>query len=282
MFFNQPESNKMQVILRVFFVSCFFSGFIPVLPQHHGDNTGKVVIRQVPENARIVMNDATVTHAGNAGYDLAPGRYHIIVSNPVRLNARQLDFDTTVIVRSGEITELICRFSETVTIESEPFGTLVFANGVKIGETPLRMDYRGATDLLFVKKGYDETTARLDDSGFKDGRFFVALKKSTSAAPDNPNLFKNAQWEKRGEKRFRTPLIAVLSLAVLSGSAAAYTKKKADDYFEDAKLAYLFSDFEKQKRLEKKTRRFDRFATMGYIGMQVNMVAAVYFLFRMN
>ncbi len=272
----------MQLILSIVFVIYFFPGFIPVIPQHHGKNSGKVVILRVPENVRNMMNDTVVSHAGDVGYDLPPGRYHIIVSNPVRLNARHLDFDTTIIVRSGERTELICRFPEVVTIESEPFGAAVFANGIKIGETPMRMEFRDAINLLFVKKGYIETSARLHDSGFKDGRFFVTLKKSNSTAPENPNLFKNAQWQKRGEKRFRTPLITALSLAVISGSAAAYTKKKADDYFEDAKLAYLFSNFEKQKRLEKKTRRYDRFASIGYVGMQVNMVAAVYFLFRMN
>lgn len=64
-------------------------------------------------------------------------------------------------------------------------------------------------------------------------------------------------------------------LAVLSGAATAYFKNKADDYFERAKLARQDGDAALQKQLEKRTRRHDRYAAVGFVGMEVNVMVVL-------
>jgi hypothetical protein len=244
--------------------------------------SGTIILDRVPATSHIRINDSIRTHAERLSFVLPEGRHHIIVSNPSRIDYRRLDYDTVVTLRGGETLRLICRFPEFVTIETQPFGADVYENGMKIGRTPLWFERSGSRNFELIKKGYTGTRVVVDDSSSRNGRIMVALNKINPAVRDNPNLYKSSAWKNRGEKKFQIPLMTTLTLAVLSGAAAAYSKKKADDYFEKAKLAYYFGDFSNQKRLEKKTRRYDRYAKIGFIGLQVNFVASVYFLFRMN
>ena len=250
--------------------------------QDSGDGKGTVILHEVPRGAAVKINDSIAVQALSHTYRLPPGRHHITVFNPFITDYNKLDYDTAVILSSGQTLRLTCRFRKLIHVESQPYGAEVFVNGTRTGETPLWINPELVPVLELRKKGFADNRIIIADSMRTGRNIFVTLERTESSVQVNQNLFKNGTWLKRNEKKYRIPLIASLTLSVLSGTAAAYSKKKADDYYEKAKLAYIFGDFEKQKRLEKKTRRYDRFATAGYIGLQVNITASVVFLFLMN
>ncbi len=263
---------------------CILFMVIPVPAESQiQERSGAVItLYQIPPNSRIRIRDSVYSCSGQKTFHFKEGKYHIIVPNPDRLNRRMMDYDTVVTLKAGQSVSLICRFPEFLEIESSPFGADVYADGLKIGQTPVQIEPASVPVIEFRKRGFADMRVSIPDSAVRNGRLSENLVKINPVLSVNPNLFKSQTWHNRGERRFLTPLITALSLSVMSGAAAAYCKKKADDYFEEAKLAYYFGNIEKQKRLEKKTRRYDRCATVGFIGLQVNVAASVYFLFRMN
>jgi hypothetical protein len=66
----------------------------------------------------------------------------------------------------------------------------------------------------------------------------------------------------------------------VTGGIAAYYKIKADDLFEKAKLAHRRNDFTAEASLRKKTKRYDRYATAGFIGMQISFGGAVFLFLK--
>jgi serine/threonine-protein kinase len=83
---------------------------------------------------------------------------------------------------------------ETVSlhITSSPVGAVVRTKYKVLGRTPISLHFRGGNtyELMFIKRGYAQTTRRVTiaGSGAKDRKVAVVLKKSRTPA-GRPNLF---------------------------------------------------------------------------------------------
>lgn len=238
---------------------------------------GKIILYGVPAGSAVFINDS-LYRADHEHWVLNPGSYRIIVNPPYPADYRYIGFDTTVSLDEGELLHIRCRFQKRIRIESQPPGAEIYKDQKKVGYTPFWIYYDEPSEFQLVLKNHPPQRITIDDSVFHTG--FVSVR--FTEAPQNSNLFKNPRWLKRGEKKYQWPLATSISLAVVSGGYSAYAKKKADRYFEKAKIAHRFLDHEKRLYYEKKTKRYDRKATVGFIGLQINMLASVYFIFQMN
>lgn len=99
----------------------------------------------------------------------------------------------------------------------------------------------------------------------------VTIELTADESAGATQLQVNDYWKQQGHERHSRPLMVSAGLAVVSGAVTAYFKNRADDYFERAKLERQAGNVALQKRLEKKTRRYDRYAAVGFVGMEVNV-----------
>jgi hypothetical protein len=128
-------------------------------------------------------------------------------------------------------------------------------------------------EVEFQRPGYVRHTWRVSKSDLDNGTKTIELTPDGNASPDEMRV--NSFWKKKGHQKHSKTLIATAGLALVSGAAAAYFKNQADLRFERAKLARQEGNVPLQRKLERETRRLDRYALVGFIGMEVNVVILV-------
>lgn len=166
-------------------------------------------------------------------------------------------------------------------VNSIPHGAAVWLEDSLAGETPLWLALGRLQDrpLLFKKSGYQDTRVIVADTAVAANLLWIRLKPTMGyVEPDNE--FLSESWRNRGVGRHRGWLILSGIAAVVTGGVAAYYKIKADDLFEKAKLAHRQNDFATEASLRKKTKRYDRYATVGFVGLQISFGAGVFLFLK--
>lgn len=228
----------------------------------------------------VCPSDATIRYAvdGNwkdttaaAWIPVQAGRHRIVVRNPSAGDFSALDFDTTVEVGARETTWVEVRFPKLFLISSNPFGSEIRTDGRIIGTTPMYWpsdSLRLGRVLEFHRSGYLANAWSVSTMDLERGSSIMLLspvdgRMSTEGI--------NTYWKRTGHERHGRLLIVTAGLAVLSGAATAYLKNIADDRFERAKLARQAGDVALQKKLEKETRTYDKYAVASLITMEINV-----------
>ncbi|KAB2878520.1 PEGA domain-containing protein [bacterium] len=228
----------------------------------------------------IMIDDSSYTRSDKIA--LQAGTHVVVVQNPDRTSFQALDFTKTITIRPGENEKVVVYFDMLAEINSVPNGASVSYDSELLGVTPfyLRLrEYKERT-LHFKKPGYEDFLATVSDSTINNNYLFISLNPNLKNRSNNQNQFVNLEWQERGPHKYKSAIWISNALGVVFGASAAYYKKKGDDTFEKAKIARRLGDTDAQKRHLAKTRKYDRYAVIGFIGMQTNVAALVYFLLK--
>lgn len=204
------------------------------------------------------------------------GSHEIHIYSQMRVTYPAADYSESFNIASGERRVFDGSEGRLSRIQSIPDNASVWLGDSLAGETPLWMPYRTLKGrvVLLKKQGYEDARVLVPDTaGFND--YILARLKPVSGYLEPDNEFLSESWRNRGVGRHRGWLILSGVAAVVTGGIAAYYKIKADDLFEKAKLAHRRNDFATEASLRKRTKRYDRYATVGFIGMQVSFGGAV-------
>ncbi len=213
---------------------------------------------------------------------LPVGNHTVMICNPDRISFQAQDFVAIVDIRSGEESRIQAVFEKLAEINSYPPGAEVYINNELAGITPFYLPLSRHKDgvLHFRKKGYTNEGITVTDSSIARNSVKMYLRPEIAGRIRNQNQFVNLEWQDRGPYRYREEIMITQGLCIVFGAGAAYYKKQADDSFEKAKIYRRLGELQKKDRQLKKTKRYDRYAVVGLVGMQVNAAALIYYLFK--
>jgi hypothetical protein len=208
------------------------------------------------------------------------GSYDIHIYGQKRVDYPAADYSESLNIASGErrVFDVSGRLG---MVQSIPYGASVWIEDSLAGSTPLWLTFDRLSEraLLLRMPGYEDTRVIVTDTAALNHYLSVRLTPTGGyREPDNEYL--SDAWKNRGVGRHRGWLILSGVAAVVTGGIAAYYKIKADDLFEKAKLAHRRNDFTAEASLRKKTKRYDRYATAGFIGMQISFGGAVFLFLK--
>ncbi len=203
--------------------------------------------------------------------DLTPGTHHLVLQHPDAESWLTSSIADSIRVVSGQPLTLRYRFEPRYLIQSIPFDAEVVLADSVIGRTPLA--FSGGPSLLLDKK----TTLTLRKPGYETGTFDMGMAQHGVLSVTLKNL-----WETNGDQEaiFRSdngqiskPLRLTLAIAgtVLSGTAAAYFKIKADDRY----LEYRRSG---NPDLLAQSQRLDTAAAVAFVATQIGLGLFTYFV----
>ncbi|NUM80216.1 PEGA domain-containing protein [bacterium] len=248
-----------------------------------GGEKGVVILTSSFPVEGVVIDDSLHNHGLPYRVELAPGLHSIIVKNPRRFDYLQADFFRMVEVRANEEIKLTIEFPSLTLVNSYPHDASIVAGGIMLGKTPMPLElsrYKNQS-LALQKSGYDDFNFLVTDSAIQKSSIWITLDpKDPYASNHHDNEFKTEAWKERGIGKNKNWLIITSVLGITSGGIAAYYKNKADNAFEKAKRARRTGDRDLQAKLENRTEKYDRYSTIGFIGLQINLGAAVYFLLK--
>ncbi|MBL7994005.1 PEGA domain-containing protein [bacterium] len=229
---------------------------------------------------KIIIDDSS--YAKSDRIALPPGKHVVVVQNPDRTSFQALDFTKTITIRPGENEKVEVYFDMLAEINSIPSGAAVSCDSELLGVTPfyLRLTQYKNRTLQFKKPGYEDFFVTVTDSAIEKNYLFISQNPNLKTRSNNQNQFVNLEWQERGPHKYKSAIWISNALGVVFGAGAAYYKKKGDDTFEKAKIARRLGDTDAQRRHLAKTRKYDRYAVVGFIGMQTNVAALVYFLLK--
>ena len=267
---------------------CWLSKFLFLVCVGHvfaGSNDAYGILRLVtyPKVTRVRIDDSVYTGNLPERFRLKSGSHKIFIENPDRIKYQQADFIKTIELAEGQELELNVTFHPLAEINSYPYGASVISRSEALGETPMYLDlskYK-STSLEFIKAGYETLAVSVNDSSLAKNYVFVKLEpkiKTFSAGGDNQ--FHSTEWKEQGPRKHKETFWLTTAAGLLSGGLSAFYKYKADNAFEDAKIARRVGDNDRQDKLEKKTQKYDNYALAGFVGLQVNFAAIIYLLLK--
>jgi hypothetical protein len=239
-----------------------------------------VSIASVDPIAWVKIDDSLFTNWSRI--NIPAGHHWIYVKSADAVHFQTKDFSKSVELNSGDDVRIAVNFEKVSEVNSYPMNATVTAGNNRLGLTPVYLslsDFRG-TDLILSKKNYEDLYLTITDSIITQGFASVSLIPRIKNSLNNENQFVNGQWHEQSTHRFKLPLIINTILSIASGAAAAYFKHKADDRFEQAKLARRIGDIALQDNLVNQTHKYDRESNIGFVVMQINMASLLYFLTR--
>lgn len=261
------------IMLLVIFFCCHYAAAAQ-------DTNGYLTLISDSKVQEILVDDTVRLYREKMS--LAAGTHRIVVQNPDRVSYQVSDFAASIAIRPGEETKVNVIFEDFAEINSYPSGAEVSVNSETLGITPFYLslaNYRGNL-LRFTKPGYADMTIDVMDSMITRNYVFVHLQPKIINRSNNQNQFVNLEWQERGPHKNKNAILITQGLSIAFGAGAAYYKKKADAAFEKAKVDRRLGNVSQMDRHMNKARKYDRYAAVGFIGMQVNVAALIYFLFQ--
>ena len=247
-------------------------------PRLHGQSHGYLTLEGVTTQAGIWLDDSVALREIPDKLPLIPGPHKVTILNQNRLNAGHSDFTQTINIAAGQETKVAVSFEDKLELNSKPHGAYVFIDGDLMGKTPLWLDKDKVLNqsLKIDMQGYEIIETRLTQLSepFVD----FDLVRQYSNTPGRSIIKLHVQKYK--PKTYRGEIAFLSSLSILSGGIAAYYKIKADKAFDEAKRALSINDDPARRRFNRRAKNFDRKSLYGFIGMQVNFLGVIYYLFR--
>jgi hypothetical protein len=265
---------------KYFHITCLFLTLIFPERIFLQDSYGYLIIESELKRIKILIDDTVYIYSDKLR--LTTGSHTIVAQNPDRVSFQAMDFVTKLDIRPGEEHKIAIVFEKLAEINSFPGGAEVSFNSEALGKTPMYLPLSRYRDgvLHFKKTGFHETSVMVTDSSLVKNFVFMELNPKSGDAGSNQNQFANKEWQERGLYKYKNEIIITQSLGIIFGAGAAYYKKKADDAFEKAKMYRRLGNLTAKDHQLEKTKKYDKYAAIGLIGMQVNVAALIYYLFR--
>lgn len=265
---------------RMLYITIFLLSFMNTILAWAQVNDGYLsIVAQAPID-KVIIDDSIYVNTNKIR--LSAGTHNLVVQNADRVSYQAMDFIKTITIRPDEVEKVEVHFNLLSEINTYPYGADVLINSDALGITPIYLrldDYKNRT-LQFRKSGYEDVYITIMDSTIENNYLFVPLRPKIINRSNNQNQFVNLEWQERGPHKYKTAIWISNGLGIVFGAGAAYYKKKADDAFEKAKIARRLGDIPAREHYLSKTRNNDRAAVIGFVGMQINVVALVFFLLK--
>jgi hypothetical protein len=224
-----------------------------------------VIIEANIDSAVVVIDGAVVGVTPVRVDSLTPGSHQIAILDPDIAAWPGESIHDSIAVRQDTLVTYGYELRKRYFVTSDPGGASVFFNDSLMGTTPLLLPYINQSSLGLIhirKEGFEEIRPVHQGSGILTARFREQWQ------PESSTEFPLLVSEQSG-----FPLILAGAATVLSGTAAAYLKIKADNRYQQF-LATNNPDLLDQ------THSIDRGAAVAIVVTQLSIVFFVYFLLK--
>jgi len=228
---------------------------------------GGVVIHANVDSAIVMIDGNRVGLTPLTVDSLTEGVHYVTILHPDVQSWFTGSLRDTLLVRPD--TLLVARYDlrHRYFISSEPDGADVYAADSLFGKTPLMLPEMSATLLASL---------RLRKEGFAEGRperaagspFVLSASLQPEWLPERLNDHALMKLEKGTDN---TPLYITGAATILSGTAAAYLKTKADNRYGQ----YLSTN---DPKILSQTRSLDTAAAVALVATQVSVALFAFFL----
>jgi len=226
--------------------------------------TARLSIRSMPDGAEVMLDSAVVGVTPLADLTLKAGSYDIHIAYPSFRDWNAIVRSQTVLLLSGEEHSTSVEFGSVLNIHTTPSGAEVLHDGKNLGVTPLyhKSPVTIRSALLLKKEGYEEKV--VDPV---PGKLVVPLKlRGDSLLP--PDVVVQSLSEKI-QPRWATYTAA--ACVVVSGVAAAYFKRQADNRFAQYASSGGAADLDA-------TKRYDAYSGVALVATQLSFAALTWLL----
>jgi hypothetical protein len=233
----------------------------------HHTPTGRLLIQATVDSAVVLIDGERLGVTPFAIDSLPEGQHRVTVLHPDLESWFTGSITETVVVRSD--TTMVIRYDpkSRYFISSEPDGAGVYAGDSLLGTTPIVLQGVGSEELRSLrlrKEGYaDGNPVSMSDSPF--------LLNASLQPEWLPERLHDHALLKFDSGPSTTPLYIAGAATVISGTAAAYLKIRADKRYEQ----YLSTN---DPAILSQTQSLDTAAAVALVATQVSVALLAYFL----
>jgi hypothetical protein len=228
------------------------------------DANGHGVIIEANIDSAVVVIDSAVVGTTPARIDsLRPGVHHIIILDPDIAAWPGEGMRDSIIVRPDTVLTYRYDLRKRYFVTSDPGGADVFFRDSLYGKTPLFLPSVSRDWLSLVrirKEGYPEVHPVRTGSGILTARFREEWEPESSTEP-------------LMSEQSSAPLYLSGAATIISGTAAAYFKIKADNRYQQ----YLATN---NPAFLSETHSIDSGAAVAIVLTQISVIMLVYFLLK--
>ena len=204
-------------------------------------------------------------------HDLTPGIHQLVLQPPDVESWLANSISDEIRIIADQPMTFRYKFDRRYLIRSVPFDAEILIADSVVGKTPLTLSSGNAlsfgtkTQIGIRKQGFEPETFDLTDAN--NGVLSIALKKKWNGIDDQEEILRSTNGQ------VSKPLRLSLTIAgtVLSGTAAAYFKIKADDRY----IEYRRSG---SPQLLAQSQRLDTAAAVALVATQIGLGLLTYFV----
>lgn len=235
------------------------------LAAHPAAAAARLTVTSPIAGVKVVLDTTLLGTAPVTDSALAPGSHILTFVHPAgNLWIHPASIETLDVSAGASIVRE-ARFQRWAHITSDPYGAQVRAGDSLLGETPLYapLDGFGGTITLSLP-GYADAVLPLSDSSAEIHALLAPLSPG-AALPRSPFL----AYEQSTNS---LPIIATAGVTVIAGVAAAWTKIRADDLYDE------YQQTGSQTALDN-VRRLDVASGVSLVASQAGLLLLGYLLF---
>lgn len=200
---------------------------------------------------------------------ISTGAHDLIIQSPSWPSWDQPDFIDSFVALPGQEYKFTPEFKEIISINSNPFGAIVYNNGKEIGTTPLNITFENNSEIILKLTGYKSYV--LDIENLAQSAYFVSLVPSEEWV-----LFKkqNEINKKKNVGRNKKLFFASLGFAAAAGFTTSYLRSRGNEEFDKYETAAIPSAMDEHFS---EAQRYDRLASVSYALFEVAFISSGYF-----
>lgn len=183
-------------------------------------------VRLINNNNLTVYVDSVST--GDSSFQditLAYGKHLIQAFDEKRAIWQERGYEKRITIIADDTITLVLEPERFIYLNSTPYNSSVFYKDSLLGFTPLLLDRNefDRKELAITQTGYDKRHIQIADTAKS---YFIDLQNAHTGKEDSPVIH---GWAKESGRRWSKEGLAVAS--IVSGWAAFYFKRRADDYY---------------------------------------------------
>lgn len=268
--------GKSPLVGTIFFVALSFSiseaQTVDSLSITAADS-GYLKVSFPQESLKVYLDDVFIGESPIGILKLAIGEHQLRVLNPKRASWFDRDWSQKITLATDDTVALEIEFPSYFFINSDPFNATVLANGKELGRTPLILSTeKTVRNIILKKEGYKDCVIGLADPESK--LLNVALEREKGFQQQTQSRL---ALKRQSQVRKNLLSYSTLAFGFLSGTAAVYFRKRADDTYNKYITAENPTAMDRYFR---DTERFDKLSGVFYGLFEACFLFYVYLVFR--
>jgi hypothetical protein len=199
------------------------------------------------------------------------GQHLLVVQGPFQLRWHTQNWQQSIHAVGGQHYRFKVSFPKMYIINTIPFGADVFANGKKLGVTPLTV-FASPDSLVTIqvsKTNFKTKTLQLGENEEGEVRIYLEYMDGWLEQRNRKNLEhqKNLRWKRRG-------LYSSIAFSALAGLSTIYFRDRANEEYATYIRAGSPADMQ---HYYDRTKYYDKVAGISYTLFQIGFVFSGYF-----